>query len=620
MRHLSLSRDGTRFTLTIQDTLPLKAAACTIKSARTEGASDGLAVYSYDALPDTCQAILQTFTPTVSKRAQHLVDALCDQQRQLDDALQYKEGDTELAIDPLLCTVPMRHQVQALNFCSARFLAGALGSALLMEQGTGKSLVAIGLANWLWELGRISWVLVLCPNSVKGTWAADDGEVLKHAHPGTARVRALRGTRPKRLEALRHHLEYQAKDPTDGLLWAVTNYDQFAVDTRKRAAPAELFKEFMDTVREAPPGMVVYDESSLVKNHLALRSKACLEMAPLFPHRLILTGTPLTRSPMDVWAQFQLVGEGCLGFNSFLAFQRAYAIKERVQPSNPQLKGWVEITSYKNLPDLERRVGQHSYRARAKDCLDLPPVVVKVLPVELSAAQAKALRSLKSDMMAELDNGQLVDGRNILVRYGKLAEIIGGHVRALKQDGTWEDHVTTFKPNPMEDTLADYLDTVLNEDPARKVVVFCKHVAEVKSIVARCTKQWGAVPFYGEVKEEDRDANRQRFNTDPGCRLFVAQYQCGSMGLNLTVADTVLFYSLTFNYGDFAQAKKRVDRKGQEHGEVREVYLLGVLPPTRRGSKPARTLCHVVLGALKDKKDLADVVTGDAAREVMEAL
>lgn len=617
MRHLSLSRDGRRFTLTIDDTLPLKAAACAIKGARAEGVSDGLAVYSYDALPDTCQALLQTFNPSVSKRAQHTVDALADQQRQLDDAMRFKEGDTELTIDPLLRTVPMRQQVQALNFCAARALAGAGGSALLMEQGTGKSLVAIGLGNWLWEQGTIGWALVLCPNSVKGTWAAEDGELLKHS--SCARVRALRGTRPKRLAALRHHLERHQKDPKGGLLWVVTNYDQFAVDTRKRAAPADLFKEYMDALRGAPPALVVFDESSLVKNHLALRSKACLEMAPLFAHRLLLTGTPLTRSPLDVWAQFQLLGEGCLGFNTYLAFQRAYAVKERVVPDNPQLKGWVEITSYKNLPDLERRVAKLSYRARAKDCLDLPPVVVKRVPVELSAAQGKALRQLKSDMVAELDDGRLVDGRNILVRYGKMGEVIGGFVKALRPDGTWDKGVVAFDPNPKLDALADYLDTVLGEDPDRKAVVFCHHVAEVKAVVARC-KPWGAVPFYGEVPEWQRDEHRQRFTKEPGCRVFVAQYQCGSMGLNLTAADTLMFYSLTFNYGDFAQAQKRVHRKGQEHGAVREVYLLGLLPPTRQGYKPARTLDHVVLQALKEKKDLADVVTGDAAREMLEAL
>ncbi len=619
MRHLSLSRDGQRFTLTIDDTLPLKAAACAIKGARGEGASNGLAVYSYDALPDTCQAILQTFDPSISKRAQHTVDALADQQQQLDDALQFKEGDTDLTMDPLLATEPMRHQVQALNFCSARTLAGAKGSALLMEQGTGKSLVAIGLANWLWERSCISWVLVLCPNSVKGTWAADDGEVLKHSQPGAARVRALRGTRPKRLDILRQHLEYQEKDTRDGLLWVVTNYEQFAVNLRKRAAPAELFNDFKALVGGTAPGLVVYDESSLAKNHLALRSKACLDMAPLFPHRLILTGTPLTRCPMDVWAQFELVGEGCLGFNTFMAFQRAYSIKERVKPANPDLKGWVEIVSYKNLQDLKQRVGKLSYRARAKDCLDLPPVVVTALPVELSQAQGKALRSLKSDMVAVLDGGGIVDGRNILVRYGKMGEIIGGHVRALQPDGTWDDHVTPFSPNPKLDTLADYLDTVLNEDPERKVVVFCHHVSEVRAIVERC-KLWGAVPFYGDVPEWQRDEYRQHFAKEPDCRLFVAQYQCGSMGLNLTAADTLVFYSLTFNYGDFAQAQKRVHRKGQEHGEVREVYLLGLVPPTRRGSKPARTLDHVVLQALKEKKDLADVVTGDQAKEMLEAL
>jgi SNF2 family DNA or RNA helicase len=300
-----------------------------------------------------------------------------------------------------------------------------------------------------------------------------------------------------------------------------------------------------------------------------------------------------------------------------MAFERAYAVRQRMR-SRDGSQRWIEVVGFQHLDDLERRVARLSFRALAKDCLDLPPVVVSRLDVELSAAQGRTIRALKSDMMAELDSGQYVDGRNILVRYGKMAEIAGGWVHTLNPDGTKAEEVEAFSPNPRLDTLLDYLGVELRADPTRKVVVFAQHTAEVTGVVEGAA-QWGAVRFDGTIHERDREANRLQFNTDPDCRVFVAQYRCGSMGLNLTVADTLIFYSLTFAYGLFAQAQKRVHRKGQVAGEVREVYLMARVP-SANGRRFSRSLDHVMIEALRAKKDLADIVTGDRAREILEAM
>lgn len=619
MKYLNLSQDGTRFTLAVPDTLPLRAAACSIRGAHHEGTVDDLAVYSYPADPDTCDAILLTFDPDVDAAAARRVHELKEAQASLQNAMALKDGPAELQANPLLRTVPMGHQVQAFNFCVARAEAGALGTALLMEQGTGKSLVAVGLANHFWDVGRIRWVLVVCPNSVKGTWASEDGEILLHTdmEQMNPEVLALRGARPKRMAQLAKYMNGVRQGAQ--LYWVVVNWDMFAVNLRSRAKTgAPEVRAMLEMVKHAPPGMVVFDESSLAKNHLALRTKACMQLAALFPLRLILTGTPLTRAPLDLWSQFQLLQEGSLGFNSYMAYERAYALRQRKRARDKNGKpthAYMQVVSYRNLGDLEKRVATCSFRALAKDCLDLPPVVVKHIPVELAPAQVKALRQLKDSMMAELDQGEYVDGRNILVRMGKMGEVCGGWVKALDDKGMKQEKPTAFRPNAKLDALRDYLTTVLEEDPARKVVVFVKHTAEVQGVVNMAAK-WGAVPFDGTVPEKQRDEHRQRFSKDPDCRVFVAQYQCGSMGLNLTVADTIVFYSLTFSYGDHAQAQKRVHRKGQEAAVVNEVYLLARLPGRRKGTS-VRSLDYTVLDALRDKRDLADIVTGDRARELM---
>ena len=576
-------------------------------------------MYSYPSEPDVCAAILQTFDPDVDKAAGRLVSDLLQAQAALEQALTWKDGNAELQLNPWLQTVPMGHQVQAINFCGARADAGAKGSALLMEQGTGKTLVAVGMANHWHCTGRVQWALVICPNSLKGTWGGPDGEVLTHTLPERGpRIDILRGTRPKRQQHLSRVAErLREEDGSGPLQWVVTNYDQFAINLRKRTAAVREFKELLDLTKDMPPGMLILDESSEVKTHTAYRTAACLLLSHVFPLRMILTGTPLTKSPLDLWSQFELVEEGCLGFSTYMGFERTYAVRQRMK-SRDGSQTWIDVVDFQHLDDLERRVARLSFRALAKDCLDLPPVVVKRLDVELSAAQGRAIRELKSDMMTELDSGQYVDGRNVLVRYGKMAEIGGGWVHTLNPDGTKAEEVEAFDPNPRLAALMDYLGTELRVDPTRKVVVFALHTAEVTGVV-NAAAQWGAVRFDGTIKEKVREENRLRFKTDPDCRVFVAQYKCGSMGLNLTMADTLVFYSFTFAYGPFAQAQKRVNRKGQTAAVVKEVYLMGRVP-SANGKRFSQSLDHVMLGALRDKKDLADIVTGDAARAVLEAM
>ncbi len=444
-----------------------------------------------------------------------------------------------------------------------------------------------------------------------------DGEVLTHTLPDRdPGITILRGPRSKRLVQLSRALE--KAEPGAPLQWVVTNYDQLAVNLRKRTAAVREFRELLDLVKHVPPGFLILDESSEVKTHTAQRTAACLLLSAVFPLRMILSGTPLTKSPLDLWSQFELVEEGCLGFNTYMAFERAYAVRQRILLRNGTQSAWKDVVAFKHLDDLEHRVARLSFRALAKDCLDLPPVVVKRLDVELSAAQGRAIRELKSDMMTELDSGQYVDGRNILVRYGKMAEIGGGWVHTLNPDGTKAEGVEPFTPNPRLDTLVDYLGVEMRADPGRKVVVFCQHTAEVTGVV-EALQQWGAVRFDGTIKEREREANRLQFNTDPECRGFVAQYKCGSLGLNLTAADTLVFYSLTFGYGEFAQAQKRVNRKGQKAAVVKEVYLLARVP-SANGQRFSKSLDHVMVRALKEKKGLADIVTGDAARALLEEM
>lgn len=613
MRELSISKDGLRILLVIPNQPPLRAAALAIPGVKNEGVVEDLVAFSYPAEPTPCSQVIDTFSPDVAKEYSPQIVELMEQKQALDAAVELKSDDSQLTFDAQLTTTPMSHQIAGMNFGRAMLDAGAPGCALLMEQGTGKSLVAVGLANYLRAKDLITWVFVVAPNSLKGTWGADDGEILIHTPAEQHRPVILRGTRDRRQAHLYRELTRSGSGP---LPWLITNVDEFAVRT-DRGSSAVRFRGTLDMIKGwGPRGLLILDESSTCKNWKAHRTRALMELARVFPYRLLLTGTPVEAGPLDVWPQFEILQPGSLGFKTALAFERTYArYQRRVVPIGGGQSRIVNvIEGYQNLDDLMNRVAKWSYRVRAADCLDLPPVVARKIPVELSAEQARYLKELRVDKMADLGDGAYLDGRNILTRMQKMAQVVGGWAKAIGLDGGdlgWH----AMKKNPKLAALEDYLQTAMS-DPERKVVIFAEHPdTEIVALEEMADRNgWGSVVFHGGVSEQERDERRQQFNTDPATRCFIAQWETAARGLNLTVADTVVFYTLTFRYGTWSQARKRVHRKGQTK-TVSEVYLVGEAPRPR--GKPERTLDHVQLDALLNKQNLADVVTGDAAAKII---
>lgn len=614
MKTLTISKDGLRLLLVIPNSPPLRAAALAIAGVRAEGVIDDLIAYSYPAAPTECATLVETFDPRIPPEHGPRILELLEAKAALDSAIAAKDDARELTFDPMLRTPPMSQQIAGMNFGRAMIDAGAPGCGLLMEQGTGKSLTAIGLATYLAKRGSIAWVLVVSPNSLKGTWGADDGEIALHGRPGMHRPIILRGTRDRRQAHLKRVLSNLTPDKP--IPWIITNVEEFQVDTRKGPA-AVRFAGTCSIIKNSAPGLLILDESTTCKNWKAKRTRALMSLATFFPYRLILTGTPVESKPLDVWSQFEILQPGSLGFKTALAFERAYARYERrvVPIGRGQSRIVNVIAGYQNLDDLMRRVGRWAYRVRAADCLDLPPVVARRIPVELSAEQATMLRDLRTQKMAKLGSDLYVDGRNILTRIQKMAQIVGGWVKAIALDGSDAGWVP-MKSNPKLDALEDYL-RIAMEDPERKVVILAEHPeTEIVALEEMADRNgWGSVVFHGGVSEQERDERRQRFNTDPGVRCFIAQWETAARGLNLTAADTIVFYTLTFRFGTWAQARKRVHRKGQSR-TVNEVYLIGEAP-SARGGRMERTLDHIQLDALLNKQNLADIVTGDAAAKII---
>lgn len=586
----------------------LEQAALAVPGTKRMGAADGFIIFGVPPTPQSYEALL-ALDPLVHESANAITRRLGQQLLAVRHTANLKQDLSPIDFEAgLVDTIdPMPQQNAAMRF--TRSMADALleGAALLMEQGTGKTLIAIAIANYLRRAGRIKWALVIAPNSLKGTWGADaenDGEIAKCSADPCTRI-ILRGAKAKRVTAL------QAATEGDGPLpWVITNYDQFSVETEGRRADPN-FGEFLAAVKAAGPFLLVLDEAARIKNGRAKRTKAVLKIADEATFTMPLTGTPVTSGPLDVYPQFEAIKRGALGYRTYLAFERDYAVKATRRFGGRLVR---ETVGYQNLEELARRVDEWSYRVRAADCLNLPPVVTRRLTFEISPEQMRIIKQLVEDYVAEFPDGAHLDGRNILTRYLRIGQVLGGHVK------TDEEELRALSPNPRMSTLFDYLESVL-DDPTAKAVVFAQGVPEVIGIVGGCEQRgWAPVPFYGAVPEAERDKGRSAFRGDPARRVFVAQYQCGSEGLNLTAANHLIFYSLTFKLGDMLQARKRVHRKGQTR-QVSEAYLIAENPRGRRRQR-SDTLDHHILAALDIKKGFADVVTGDrqAALDTMQGL
>lgn len=434
--------------------------------------------------------------------------------------------------------------------------AGA--AALLMEMGTGKTLVTIAVAGRMALDGRIRRMLIVAPASVCGVWEAE----FFRAADFTYRLELLLGDSAKRKAALRR-LE---ADDTPALVVAVINY--------------ESTWRLLPELRAFGADLVVCDESQRIKNHAAKQSKAMHTLGAQAPYRMILTGTPIQKDPRDIWSQFRFLEPGVFPTN-YYAFQARYALMGGFQGK--------QYLRQQNSDELARKIHAISYRVRKEDCLDLPEKVFEDRPVTLEPEALRLYRRLQKEAVAELESGGEVTAQHVLTKLLRLQQMVGGFVR---QDDGCLVRVSDAKLAAARDLME-----TLCLDEGKKLVILCRFRAEVDALEEAARKMdLGLVRIDGSVKPADRTALVGRFQTDGGCPLFLGILDACAEGLTLTAAQTILYYSLTFNYAKYDQSLARIHRIGQR-GSCLYIHL--VAP----GTVDAK-----ILAALKNKESLASSI------------
>lgn len=461
------------------------------------------------------------------------------------------ETDTYLPIK----AAPYQHQIEAVEFALRRLRDGG-GAALLMEMGTGKTLTTIAIAGKLLLQQRIRRLLVVAPLSILGVWE-DEFERFAAFDYNLA---VLSGTGTRKADTIRHM-------NGAALQVLVVNYES-----------AWRLEKELSAWR---PDCIACDEGHKIKTHNIAASRALHRLGAKAKYRLLLTGTVITNKPIDVFSQYKFADPSVYG-NSFYLFRNRYFDMVGYGNHTPVLKKSME-------GELTEKLHSISYRATKAECLDLPETTDVIRQIELEPAALRIYRGLVKESYAELASGE-VTATNILTRLLRLSQLTGGF---LGNDETAAvEQVSAAKLSALEDIL----DGAMAE--GKKLVIIARFIPEIRAICKLLEKRGlGYSCITGEVK--NRDEQVARFQKEPEVMAFVGQIATAGLGITLTAASTMVFYSLDYSMSNFEQTKARIHRVGQRM-PCTYLYLVA------RG-----TVDEKVLAALESKADLARTLVDD---------
>ena len=481
-------------------------------------------------------------------------------------------------------TEPFAHQLEAL-----RVMWGRAFFALFMEQGTGKTKVVLDEAAALYLKGRVQTLLVLAPNGVHANW---EDEIEKHLPEEINRTVAVWDSNKasKKWEQEKHDLLVCQ----EGLAILLMNVEGMV---SKRTV------EFAKTFLLRGKALMVVDESSRIKNYQANRTKKVWYLGTMADYRRILTGTPITQGPLDLFAQCRYLHPTAMfGTDNWHVFRHRYATW--TTETNPQSgKRFEQLVEYQNLQELQVKVAPHAFRVTKEQCLDLPPKLYSTKRIVMNPKQARIYNLMNEEILYEIDRDDLTP-QNVLVKLLRLQQITGGF---LPTEGNTTKVEAIEGLNPKVALLKE-----LTEELTGKAIVWARFRSELDAIISMLSDAHGrdaVVAYHGGITdlEQRRDAIRRFQDPESSVHYFVANQQAGGMGINLTQGRTVFYYSNDFNLENRLQSEDRAHRIGQDE----KVHYIDLVA---RG-----TVDEKVLGALRAKKNLAEMLMApDALKQLRE--
>lgn len=518
------------------------------------------------------------------------------------------ESHETLLTDYRFKTKPLTHQLEA--FTRSRDLE-AYG--LFMEQGTGKSKVAIDTAAWLKCQDLIDAVLVVCPYSVILTWT--EIEFPAHLPDHIAQFSRFVPWRKSLIERYSRNLDGLFPNTELGLRVLVINPQSLI----KKDALA-FCERFVRTNRT----LVIIDESQSIKTPGTQTTKAAYKLGLHASYRRIMTGTPIANNTLDLFTQFNFLDPEILGYGSFYAFRNHFAVMRRVQYGAGG-RPHDEVVGFQNEDELKQLIEPYSYRVLKSECLDLPDKVYQVRFVELTPAQRRVYDQMKKEALANVDGETLDQVREETEQalpeekdatYTQTASAVHAAIKLLRLHqiaSGWVKNdagqvVGVAEPNPKLEALLAIIREELASD--QKVIIWANYRHDIETIAAALQAKYGpksAAKFYGGMGRDEKQAVINGIQ-DAGSQLrfFVGHPKAGGSGITLTGANVVIYYSNSYNLIDRLQSEDRCHRIGQSQ----QVTYIDIVAH--------KTVDAKILQALQSKVDLARAVMKMDYRELEE--
>ena len=470
---------------------------------------------------------------------------------------------------------PFDHQLSALDTGWDRPEFG-----LFMEMGTGKSKVLIDNMGLLYQAGRINFALVIAPKGVYRNWVSK--EIPEHMSEDIPHrvIRWVASPNKTQQAEMR-----SVKDKFDGLTIFVMNVEAFSSLKGKQGG------EWLARAL-GPHGLIAIDESTTIKNHKAKRTKNLMKIASGFKYKRLLTGSPVTKSPMDIYAQCEFLRPGLLGYDSYYAFQGRYAIVQRKTMGS---HAFQQIVGFRNLDELTNKIDMFSYRVLKKDCLDLPDKIYTVRYVGMTTDQVNMYNQIRQHAMVLLENGEMSTAPAVITQMLRLQQILSGHLKT-------DDGDTVYFPSKRMDSLKEIL-----EEHDGKAIIWSRFRYDIQQITRTLNEIFGegsAASYYGDTSDDVRQSIVQTFqNPNSKLRFFVGNPATAGYGLTLTEANLVVYYANDFNLETRAQSEDRAHRIGQKNN-VTYVDLI-----------TEDTIDEKIVKSLQAKIDIGARVLGEEAKE-----
>ena len=469
-------------------------------------------------------------------------------------------------------TKPYAHQLDALeaSWDKENF-------AYFMEMGTGKSKVLLDNAAVLYDKALINGLLLIAPKGVYKNWY--DSEIPTHLPDHIEKKVVLWKTSDKS-QKQKKILNTMFETGTD-LHILIMNVEAFSKGDGIKFAQKFLMSH---------KAMIAIDESTTIKTPTSNRTKSILSLRELAKYRRILTGSPVTKSPLDLFSQCQFLDPWLLSHQSYYTFKARYAVTKKIEVQGRRVE---IVVGYRNLGELSEKIKPFSKRILKRDCLDLPAKSFIKHSVELTKEQKKVYEQMKKEAIAFLD-GKMQSSATVMTQLMRLHQITCGHFTA--DDGTIKD-----LPCSRLTELMSILENVEG-----KAIIWSHYTHDVERIINKIKEVYGddsVVDYYGATDSDQRSINIKKFQTDDNCRFFVGTTHTGGYGITLTAGSTMIYFSNGYDLEKRQQSEARIDRIGQ----TKKMTYIDIMSQD--------TIDEHIVKALRNKVNIANKIMGEEYKE-----